>query len=159
MAKPRITGMGVGPASVQWEYIATNKDLAQRVIDFLEDRRVLTEPNEGREDGEFCRRSAEKIRNILTNEIAIANLQGGGPLKLSLKRIQAACRAFITSAGKDGIEFMQDHLVFMANLVAFREVVGFEIRKMIELFHVDVSPQLMAIVPQQDLSWLPNSDA
>ncbi|MEO8501109.1 MAG: hypothetical protein ABI565_09350 [Vicinamibacteria bacterium] len=89
--------------------------------------------------------------------LEILNVKAGGPLEESLKQIRATSTAFVSAAGPKAREFAADQLLFMAHLVAFREVVGSELREMIELFGVDVGPELMAIIPPQDLTWLPNT--
>jgi hypothetical protein len=76
MPKKKITGVGVGTplvsGSISWEYVASNQDLARRVIVFLEPRRVLSESPQ-RADYEQCRLSAQDIKNFL----ATAGAHGG----------------------------------------------------------------------------------
>lgn len=59
MVKPRLTGGGIGPVSLQWEYIEANRDVVRRVVTAIEDKAVLYE-YDNREDAEFCRLSAQK---------------------------------------------------------------------------------------------------
>ncbi|WP_367889973.1 DUF6650 family protein [Serinicoccus kebangsaanensis] len=153
MPRPRLTGLSAWGA--QWEYVATNKDLATRVVRFLSDRRVLTEQH-SREDFEECRQSADTIRNFLTLELL--NVQGSGPLARSLEHMRTACRAFITAAGKNSEHFSRDPHYFNAALAAMREVFGRELGELEVTFGVELPDQLYDLVPQQDLSWLPNKD-
>src|SRR4051812_19150248 len=68
MPKPKVTGATIGPIGVSWEYVQSIRELARRVIVFLEPRRVLTDDHR-REDFDDCRASAHQIRDFLTIEI------------------------------------------------------------------------------------------
>jgi len=133
--------------------VASNKDLARRILIFLEDRRVLVQAWEDREDAEFCRQSADQIRNFLTLEIM--NVKGGGELEACLKQIRLACRTFVSAAGSSSQNFLGDHSYFSASLRALRDAVGSQISDIGETFKVEIPLPLQAIVPRQDLSWLP----
>ena len=45
MVKARLTGGGIGPVSLQWEYIEANRDVVRRVVTAMEDKAVLYEPS------------------------------------------------------------------------------------------------------------------
>ncbi|GAA4960596.1 hypothetical protein [Kineococcus glutinatus] len=151
MTKPRLTGVGGGnafaSASLSWEYVASNKDLARRVVIYLEDRRVLTEART-REDFEECRLSANDIRHWLTLEIM--NVKSGGHLEGVLKRMRSASTSFVSAAGKDSESFKRDHSHFQACLQAYRDAVGREIGELAVHYRVDVGVELAAIIPPPD---------
>ena len=148
MPRKRLTGLsgGIGPlqGGVQWEYVRTNAELARRVIDFLEDKRVLTE-HYHREDYDATRESADKIRNFLTMELM--NEDGGGDLADALKWIRTACKNFITAAGPDSRDFERDQRYYESMLRGFREAVGEELGHISEVYGVPLH-ELAAIVPR-----------
>jgi len=85
---------GVGPISIgaEWEPPARERDIAQRVITFLEDRRVLFNPY-CLEDGGHCIQSVLDIRRFLTDTLQdLANEPG---LPQQLRVLRGACREFL----------------------------------------------------------------
>ncbi|WP_370626962.1 hypothetical protein [Salinibacterium sp. ZJ450] len=139
-------GNALASTSLSWEYVQTNKDLARRILVYLEDRRVLYLND--REDYEACRKSAQDIRNFLTLEIM--NVQGGGHLEELLKRIRSAARAFVTAAGQESTNFSDNHGHFVACLSAFRDAVGAELNWLSMDYQLPLQPHLQAIVPPRD---------
>jgi len=85
---------GVGPISVgaQWEPPARERDIAQRVITFLEDRRVLFNPYY-LEDGDHCVQSVLEIRRFLTD--ILQGLMNEPGLPQQLRVLRGACREFL----------------------------------------------------------------
>jgi hypothetical protein len=152
MPKKKITGVGVGTplvsGSISWEYVASNQDLARRVIVFLEPRRVLTESPQ-RTDYEQCRLSAQDIKNFLTLEIM--NVKAGGPLEAWFKSMRSACLAFDNAAGINSANFIRDPDLFQACLRAFRDVMGKQIGSLAATFNIPLEPELQAIVPPPGL--------
>jgi hypothetical protein len=152
MPKKKMTGVGVGTplvsGSISWEYVASNQDLARRVIVFLEPRRVLSESPQ-REDYEHCRLSAYDIKNFLTLEIM--NVKAGGPLEVSFKRMRSACLAFDSAAGTNSANFSRDPDLFQACLTAFRDAMGTQIGWLAATFNIQLEPELQAIVPPPGL--------
>jgi hypothetical protein len=94
---------GVGPISVgaQWEPPARERDIAQRVLTFLEDRRVLFNPYY-LEDGGHCIQSVLDIRRFLTDTLQDLTNELGLPQQLRVLR--GACREFLdkVQAGPGG---------------------------------------------------------
>ncbi|WP_323102179.1 DUF6650 family protein [Intrasporangium sp. YIM S08009] len=154
--KAKLTGLQFpGGWGAQWEYIETNKDLARRVFIQLEDKDVLCEAP-SREDYEFTRLSADKIRDLLTLELL--NVRGGGRLEKSLKTMRDASRAFVRAAGPSSRLFRQDHNHFLGALTAYRDAVGRQLAEISYNFHIEVPDRLRSVIPAQDLGWLPNMD-
>jgi hypothetical protein len=153
MAKKRITSIGLGTplvaGSISWEYIASNRDLARRVLVFLEPRRVLYE-SPAREDYEQCRLSAQDIKNFLTLEIM--NVKSGGELESSFKAMRSACLAFGNAAGINSANFQRNPDLFQACLQAFKDAMGTQIGWLAETFEIPIDPALEAIVPFRDIS-------
>jgi len=94
---------GVGPISVgaQWEPPSRERDIAQQVITFLEDRRVLFNPYY-LEDGGHCIQSVLDIRRFLTETLQGLTNEPGLPQQLRVLR--GACREFLdkVQAGPGG---------------------------------------------------------
>lgn len=153
MAKRRITSIGLGTAlvsgSISWEYIASNRDLARRVLVFLEPRQVLYE-SPAREDYEQCRLSAQDIKNFLTLEIM--NVKSGGDLEASFKLMRSACIAFGNAAGINSANFGRNPDLFHACLQAFKDAMGTQIGWLAETFEIPLDPALEAIVPPRSIS-------
>ena len=68
----RPTGVGGFGFSVNWEKVPGDKDVARRVVTFLEDRRLLFGERQG-ENTRYSVGSALEIRRFLTEELAVAS--------------------------------------------------------------------------------------
>lgn len=88
----RLTGISTPLIGVSWQPTASEREIAEEVLDRLEDRRVLYNPSEA-ETPEYCSRSVLQIRQILTD--AIAKARGKGLLVEHLSAMRAACRNFL----------------------------------------------------------------
>ena len=147
MPKPQITGVAVW--GVDWQYVATNRDLARRVFVFLEDRRVLVQGHD-REDFVHTRESANQIRNFLTLEIM--NVKAGGPLEKALRAIRSASTAFVSAAGPDSRDFYADGSFFVATLRAYREAVATQIANISVNFQMELDLPLLGLLKEFDIS-------
>jgi hypothetical protein len=99
--KRRLTGLSIPWFGIQWERVPGDKEIAQRVITLLEDRRLLFKKH-GEIGGE-CIKSANIVRDFLTNEL---NSNSPGPeLAATLRAMRAACREFVDAGGPDGRSF------------------------------------------------------
>ncbi|KRE36072.1 hypothetical protein ASG73_15575 [Janibacter sp. Soil728] len=147
MSKPKVTGVSMW--GLDWEYVASNKDLARRVLVFLEDRRVITD-HPDREDFDSTRESADQIRKFLTLEIM--NVKAGGELERALKAIRTASRAFVDAAGQDSKLFKSDHRYFKMTLVAYREVVARQVAAISVNFKLPITDELAQLLAEHDLS-------
>ena len=126
----RIRITGVGPWSVQWEYLETNRDVARRVLTDLEDRRVLFYSH-GREDPEYCRRSADEIR-----QRELSGVEQGDDMDRALRAIRNAARDFIDQAGPDSQRFLNDMEAFWKALEDMRIAMAPYIRGMATAYAV-----------------------
>ena len=147
MPKAQLTGLAIW--GLDWQYVASNRDLARRVIVFLEDRRVLVEDHH-REDFVHTRESANQIRNFLTLEIM--NVKAGGPLEKALRAIRSASTAFVSAAGPDSRDFYADASFFIATVRAYREAVATQIANISTNFEMELPPPLLNLLKEFDLS-------
>ena len=158
----KVTGIGVGGFSIDWEKVDGDADIARRVVAYLEDRRVLFGERHC-EDERFCVRSALEIRRFLTNEIGRSGV--GCSLTASLRAMRVACRAFVDAAGPDARNF-RDHMPhqtdrFSLALGELRSVVGWHVAVLADVYGVDVEAELRAIMPPAadddgaPIDWMP----
>lgn len=95
----RLTGISTPFGGASWQPAEMEIAAARRVIAFLEDRRVLYEP-EQMEVASHCVHSVIEIRHRLSDELG--KLDGGSELAASLRAMRAACRKFLERVGTDG---------------------------------------------------------
>ncbi|WP_343908852.1 DUF6650 family protein [Nocardioides aquiterrae] len=145
-ASIRVTG--VGPWSVQWEYLETNRDVARRVLADLEDRRVLFYSH-GREDPEYCRRSAAEIRQLMKRELS--TVEQGDDMDRALRAIRNAAREFIDQAGPESERFLSDMDAFWKALEDMRIAMAPYIRGMATAYEVLIDHVLDENLPPFEL--------
>jgi hypothetical protein len=165
----RLTGISVPFGGLQWETVDGDKQIARRVIVFLENRRVLFNAHFV-EDERDCVRSALAIREFVTEQLAEA--RPGATVEGLLRSIRAACRRFVDRAGRDGVNFhrREGGPTFVLRIDAMslalgdlRTTVGFAVAALAERFDLVVEDDLAQILPppvnEDDASWLPGFDA
>lgn len=155
--KRRLTGLafptvlGTGGGGVTWTVEAGDKRLAESVLQYLEDRRVLYDAEEA-EAPSACRRSVQDMRERLASFI---NESQSTDLRNPLRAMQAACRQFLTDirAIRESYGLQHDPVVdqwkFNQALGAFRARVGTCIAVVIESFDIDVDEHVARIMPPQ----------
>ena len=156
----RLTGAGGFGFSVNWEKVPGDKQVAQQVIAFLEDRRVLFGKRHA-EDETHCVASANDIRRFLTSLIPEA--KDGKSLAESLRAIRAACRAFVDAAGPGAANFRYKHGGHMTDnfslaLGELRIRVGLHVALIADQYEINVEDALSEILPpplDDDPSFVP----
>lgn len=147
----RPTGVGGFGFSVNWEKVPGDKDVARRVINFLEDRRLLFGTRHY-EDELHCVHSAIEIRHFLTEQLNQA--KAGRSLADSLKAIRATMRAFVDAAGPDACNFRHDWGInppaFHIALGELRSRVGLRVALIADQYDIEVEPDLEQILPPRD---------
>jgi hypothetical protein len=88
----RMRGLTIGPVGLEWEPPERESKVAQQVITFLEDRRVLFNPYY-LEDGGYCVQSVLEIRHFLTETLQTLPNEPG--LSQHLRVLRGACRNFL----------------------------------------------------------------
>ena len=84
-------------------YIQQNLHVAERILIFLQDRRILRS-RVHEEDFEECRISAMDLRRVL--EAELLTVQDKGFLFIALSDMQKACRIFVDAAGSSSRTFL-----------------------------------------------------
>ena len=144
----RPTGAGAFGFSLNWEKVPGDKEVARRVVTFLEDRRLLFGERHV-EDEMHCVYSAIDIRRFLTEELTKA--KPGRSLAESLRAMRTAMRGFVEAAGPDAIRF-QYHPVGGADLFSLalgdlRSLVGVHLAVIAGQYGIEVEPDLARIFP------------
>jgi len=142
------TGAGAFGFSLNWEKVPGDKDVARRVITYLEDRRLLFGERHTN-DQMHCVDSAIGIRNFLTHEIA--NARPGKSLEASLRAIRAACRNFVEAAGPNARNFRYEDGPrtdrFSLALGELHTLVGLHLAVIADQYGLEVEEDLRQILP------------
>lgn len=144
----RLTGFSVPVFGVSWNPPEPEIKTAQRVISYLEDRRVLYNPYE-LEMPEHCVQSVLEIRHFLTDEIGM--LSTGSELAATFRAMRAACRKFLDSAHAHGPAGRPrgsfSDWTFNSGLGELRGVFGIHLAKLAAQHGLDIEDDLAAILP------------
>ena len=156
----RVTGLSCPIFGVQWNPTEAECAIAQRVVRFLEDRRVLYRPFNS-ETPEYCIQSVIQIREMLTKEIG--NLSAGNHLLGTLKALRAGCRKFMDDhdggpRGRGRHVRPFDHFdrfdigsqTFFTALGELRATFGIHVARLAAEHGLDVEDDLAAMFPASD---------
>ncbi|MEV0521947.1 DUF6650 family protein [Streptomyces sp. NPDC050439] len=118
-----FSALGIG---ANWEFTKSDKLIAQQVMDFLADRRVLT-IGSGRPENEAasCLASAAQCRQRLSEFLEQIH-KPKSDLRTWLRALRSAFTDFIETGGHDGRRFTDDadgYEVFNQALIDLREQV------------------------------------
>lgn len=151
----RLTGLSTPIFGAQWNPPESEVTIARRVLAYLEDRRVLYNPD-SLEVPAHCVDSVIQIRHFLTSEIA--TLPEKSTLSASLRAMRAACRKFL-----DTLHERQPQIVdaawrpghwaswhFNAALGELRGVFGIHVAQIAAQHGLDVEKELASILPVED---------
>lgn len=159
----KFTGISTPVAGLSWELTKTDKEVAQHVVTFLEDRRLLFGERH-LEDELLCYRSAGAIRAYLTEQMQ--GLKQVSPLRHSLGMMRGACRRFMDRGepGGRGFErrFASGADGFGYALGDMRTAIGVQLAAILSQFPMEVEDSLLQILPpndQEDIAdlsvWMP----
>lgn len=151
----RLTGFSIPIFGISWQPDEGSRQIVRRVINFLEDKRVLYAPYE-LEIPRHCIDSIFEIRKMLTNEIS--KLSQKSDLYSDLQLLRAACRKFFDSIQphednlEKGVMSMSSYTgwIFLSALGELRGVFGIYIGKLAVSYGIDVSGDLGKIFPVID---------
>nr|WP_169454410.1 DUF6650 family protein [Catelliglobosispora koreensis] len=135
--------------AVRESHLSNDRKIAQNVITYLADRRVLFRAIYA-ESQPHCVESANRIREFLTKQLCEPDV--GKELRNALVAIRAACRTFVDAADADGTFNRKEweHTdPFSLALGALRASVGVHLARLAERFDLEVEPQLAEIVPPE----------
>jgi hypothetical protein len=152
MAKYRLTGVSGGNAvlsgGVQWDIIASDRDVVVQLIDELEDKRLLWEDTT-REQSERCAASASFMREFIGTLLRSPGLSRA--VKAELKMMRGHFRTFmsnLTDAGLDRPGFV-DPIALERVIGWLRKPVGEQVGLLAAQYGIELSEDLAGIVPRQ----------
>jgi hypothetical protein len=163
MARRRLSGVEAYGLAAQWEFVEDDNEVARELILYLEDRRLLFGLRHV-EDEQHCVQSALEIRKELGRLLARA--KPGKQLESSMRAIQAACRDFLTAAGRDGERFRGGFIApgmdpFAVALTELRIRVGIHVALVADFYNsIEIGEDLRKIIPgaglgeDDDAGWL-----
>ncbi len=141
--KYRLTGLSIGSIGASWEKIKTERDKAQKLVTFLEDRRVLYGPFDLEVSG-HCIQSVLEIRKFLTTELQ--DLPARSKFAQHLRAMRASCRKFLDALSKK----QSSHQEFLTVLGELRGVLGIHLATIAAQYELDVEDDLASIFPIVD---------
>jgi hypothetical protein len=156
-----LSGFGFG---VDWQKTESDKQIARRLITFLEDRRLLFGERH-LEDEMHCVASALEIRAFLTEQIMAA--KPGKELEGCLRVMRSATRRFVERGGPNAREY-RDRAGGSADLFGIalgdlRTNFGYQLAVILSQYPQDIEDDLAKILPPgdepQELDWLPGFDS
>ncbi|MDR3491503.1 MAG: hypothetical protein P4M12_05575 [Gammaproteobacteria bacterium] len=152
----RLTGISCPVFGVSWNPPETDRAIAQRLVTFLEDRRVLYTPSEI-EVPHHCVQSVIKIREFLTIELTKVDTKD--VIIESCRAMRSACRKFLNTvqAEKNGriVHFANNHghyasWEFNQALGEMRGIFGVHIARIAAQYGLDIEDDLAKILPEAD---------
>lgn len=149
--KSRLTGFSIPMFGISWQPEESEIKIANRVIRYLEDRRVLYSPYE-LEMPKHCISSILEIRRMLTGEIG--KLSQNQQLYNNLQFLRTACRKFLDNIQpvEKNIDSYQSFTtisgrIFLSALGELRGVLGLGIGQIALSYGIDISGDLANIIP------------
>lgn len=132
---------------------ATDRDIVQALVTFLEDKRALFNP-EYLEIEDQVGHSVLNIRAQLTE--ALQQIDQASPAVQPLRDMRAACRRYLDEP-RQHFRFLERHHGhhearpgFFVALGELRATFGAELKRLDALYSLDVEPQLRALFPMDD---------
>lgn len=146
----RLTGFSIPVFGISWQPDESEILIARRVLNSLEDRRVLYSPYEF-EMPDHCIHSILDIRRLLTDEMNKLSQNSG--LYKDLLFLRSACRKFLdpinstrNSSRYNNISSI-DSWIFISALGELRGIFGIIISKISISYGIDIVGDLVKIVP------------
>jgi hypothetical protein len=153
----RIKGFSTPLGGLDWEAPVPQWAVAQRVIVYLEDRRVLTSAYavpHAIEVPDHCVASVLQIRETLTQ--ILMDAETGEELAEHLKAMRAACRRFLDTVGSNPSELrphtiVREGAIFGAALGELRAAFGIQLGFMASRYKLSLPEDLATILPADDI--------
>lgn len=151
----RLTGISTPVFGVSWNPPEAEVTAAKRIIAYLEDRRVLYQPDE-MEHPSHCVASVLDLRRFFTDELG--KVDPHEPLAQNLQAMRAACRKFVTAVdGESAPHYFIAHPVqyswslgswiFLSALGDLRTTVGLHVAMIAIRNGLEVEDDLATVLP------------
>ncbi|MFJ9310838.1 DUF6650 family protein [Streptomyces cyaneofuscatus] len=150
----RIKGFSTPLGGVDWDLPVPQRAVAEKVVVYLEDLRVLTMPRaviHAVEEPGHCVASVLQIRETLTQ--ILMEPDAGDELAENLKAMRAACRRFLNAAGPNhsgDVHNRFESATFGAALGELRAVFGIQLGVIAARYKIELSEDLESILPASD---------
>lgn len=152
MARFRLTGITIGPASGQWERKDDDREIARRVVNLLADRRMLWK-DFSREVEEHCVQSANEVRRSLGAHMDNPEISRHLAERVSL--LQLLFRSFVDDLEHDGVDSWRYRWSSVGTdplsvaLGRLRGLVGVQVGALASDYDLEVPDDLARIVPDE----------
>ena len=149
----RWTGFSVPVFGVSWNPPEPESVIAQRVLAFLQDRRVLYNPYH-LEVEDQCIHSVLESRRALTDEIG--GLPADSRLGAHLRAIRATCRRFLNENSPGERGYLRRgptgpfESTFFTSLGELRSSIGLHVGAIALMHGIDVEGELARVLPEAD---------
>ena len=152
----RITGISIPVFGVSWNPPKLEKQVAEKIITYLEDRRVLYNPYE-LESPKHCVESINQIRSFLTEQLY--DVDRDSELSLILRAMRDACRKCLDMVMNTNLHIengyqmggLGEQMIFFSGVGELRGVFGLLIAKVLVMHGIDCETNLIKILPLQYL--------
>lgn len=152
--KERLTGISCPFFAISWNPPESERKIAQRVISFLEDRRVLYNPSE-LEMPRHCVEFVCRIREYLTSEMQ--QTENGFNLFSHIKAMRIACRKFLNRLNSKDDRFLNEaryngnfsSWVFGSALGEIHGTFGNMVAQILAAYGIDIEDDLATIIPKK----------
>ncbi|MDR1200399.1 MAG: hypothetical protein LBL58_02050 [Tannerellaceae bacterium] len=153
--KERLTGISCPFFGISWNPPESERKVAQRVIRFLEDRRVLYNPSE-LESPRYCVESVCRMREYLTSEMQQTDSDSN--LFSYIKAMRISCRKFLDRFSSKDERFLDEaryngnysNWVFGSALGEMRGTFGNMIAQISAAYGIDIEDDLATIIPEKE---------
>lgn len=142
----RVTGFSIPIGGISWEVDKNERDVAQSIIFFLEDRRFLYSPFE-HEDYKWVVDSVLEARKKLSDALADDSVNDSSVLGFSLISMRAACRVFLDKVSQKQGRPIETGFDFILALGELRAQLGASILQVSVAYEIDLPDALESVLP------------
>lgn len=152
----RITGISTPVFGISWNPPVLERQVAEKIITYLEDKRVLYNPFE-LETPEHCKQSILSIREFLTQQLFVVDRDT--ELSKVLRAMRNSCRKFLDTITSNELYFhtnegrllnnfgLAGQMLFYSGIGELRATFGIMIAKLLVMHGIDCENNLVNILP------------
>lgn len=144
----RVNSISTPIGGISWEADKNEKDLAQSIVFFLEDRRFLYSPFE-HEDYTWVVDSVLETRKQLSDALTDDSVNDLSVLSFSLISMRAACRVFLSKVSQRQGRPIETGFYFILALGELRAQLGASILQVSVAYEIDLPDALEGVLPPQ----------
>jgi hypothetical protein len=144
----RITGVSIPVFGISWTPPALDRDIAKKLISYLEDRRALFYPY-GMEIPFHVKESIMQIRIYLTD--LLQQIDNDSALIPNIKSMRAACRKYLDENPKSDRRHRYFEPADTISLGELRGVFGINLAEICVKYGISLDKGLEEILPVEDI--------